>query len=326
MFDFAARVDAKRLNKSVLEALVCSGACDAMHEPIGVSRASASASIELALERARAASKDRDSGQSNLFGLFAAAASGKNGKNGGAGAATSGSGDRYSEAAPWDLRELLVAEKKALGFYLSGHPLDRYGKLPVATTDTVGDQGERAKVRLAGMVEGYRERLLKGGTGAGGKMAFFELEDRMGRIEVKCRNAQVEAYASILSSGEPVMIRGMVVYDRRNEDEEEAAEPTPQILLDDAVLLADAIRAETRGIAIRLSTERARKEHMGKLAEHLRSCKGGCPVLLTLVLEEGAEVQLALGGEFRVEPSDKMLGGLEKIFGEKVAELRTAAV
>ena len=318
LFDFAARVDAKKLNKSVLEALIYSGACDAMLQPIGVNRPSAIGSVEVALERARAASKDREAGQSNLFGLFAAATPKS---SVGAGA----SGDRYAEAAPWDLRELLVHEKKSLGFYLSGNPLDRYGHLSgMQSTIDVGDQGERAKVRLAGMVEGYRERPIK--SGAGGKMAFFELEDRVGRIEVKVRPAQVETYGAVLTSGEPIAVRGMVVYDRRNEDEadETAAEPTPQILLDEAVLLGDAIRADTRAVAIKIASERARKELLSRLADHLRTCRGGCPVTLTLVLDDGAEVQLALGQDWRVEPSDAMLAGLERLFGEKVAELRTA--
>ena len=322
LFDFAARVDAKRLNKSVLESLVHSGACDLMLQPLSVSRASACASIELALERARAASKDREAGQSNLFGLFAAASA----SNGGKTSATAGSGDRYTEAPPWDTRELLQHEKKALGFYLSGHPLDRYGRLSVTTTDAVADEGERAKVKLAGMVEGYRERLLKGGMGAGGKMAFFELEDRMGRIEVKVRPTQVEAYSAVLTSGEPIVVRGMVVYDRRNEDEDESgAEPTPQILLDEAVLLSDHLRTETRGVAIKLAHERVRKEQLVRLAKLLGECRGGCPVTLTFVLDGGAEVALALGSEYRVEASDQMLAGLERLFGEKVVELRTSA-
>jgi DNA polymerase-3 subunit alpha len=312
LFDFAARVDAKRLNKSVLEALIHSGACDAMLQPLAVSRASATASIEIALERARAASKDREAGQSNLFGLFAAAAPATGG---------SSSGDKYVDAPPWDFRELLANEKKSLGFYLTGHPLDRYGLLSVNSTESMSDVEERTKVRLAGMVEGYRERPLK----TGGKMAFFELEDRTGRIEVKVRAAAVEQYAAVLSSGEPVVLKGMMVYDRRQSDEadeENAAEPTPQIMLDEAVLLTDHLRAETRAVAIKLVAERARRDHLQKLAEHLASCRGNCPVTLTLTLDDGAEVVLGLGQQYRVEPSDKMLSGLERLFGQNVAELR----
>jgi DNA polymerase-3 subunit alpha len=318
MFDFAARVDAKRINKGVFEALVHSGALDSLLQPLNVSRASASASVELALERSKAATKDRAAGQSNLFGLFAAATA-KPGET-----SVSSSGDKYVESAPWDSRELLMHEKKALGFYLSGHPLDRYGRLTVISTAAVWDQEERAKVKLAGMVEGYRERPMKTGTG---KMAFFELEDRMGRIEVKVRPAQVEAFAHVLSSGEPVVLKGAIGYDRRQSDdadEENAVEPTPQILLDEAHLLSDFIRTETRAVSLRIAHERARKEQLQKLAELLRTCRGACPVTLTLCLEEGAEVQLALGAEFRVEASDPMLAGLERLFGERVAELRTA--
>jgi DNA polymerase-3 subunit alpha len=317
MFDFAARVDAKRINKGVFEALVHSGALDSLLQPLAVSRASASASVELALERSKAATKDRAAGQSNLFGLFAAATA-KPGET------VSASGDKYVESAPWDSRELLMHEKKALGFYLSGHPLDRYGRLTVISTAAVWDQEERAKVKLAGMVEGYRERPMKTGTG---KMAFFELEDRMGRIEVKVRPAQVEAFAHILSSGEPVVLKGMIGYDRRQSDdadEENAVEPTPQILLDEAFLLSTFIRTETRGVALRIAQERARKDQLHKLAELLKSCRGSCPVTMTLLLEDGAEVQLALGQEFRVEASDPMLAGLERLFGDRVAELRTA--
>jgi len=313
MFDFAARVDAKRINKGVLEALVYCGALDSVLKPLNVSRSSAAASVELAMERSKAATKDRAAGQSNLFGLFAAASTNN-----------SASGDRYVESAPWDSKELLAFEKKALGFYLSGHPLDRYGRLAVISTADVAEQEERSKVKLAGMVEGYRERPMKTG---GGKMAFFELEDRMGRIEVKVRPQQVDNFASVLSSGEPIVLKGMIAYDRRNqdnEDEENASEPTPQILLDEAQLLSDFIRIETRSVMLRIAHERARSESLQKLAELLRTCRGGCPVTLTLSLDDGAEVQLMLGPEFRVEASDPMLAGLEKLFGDRVAELRTA--
>ncbi len=317
MFDFAARVDAKRLNKSVLEALVACGALDSILKPLDVSRASAMASCELALERSRAATKDRAAGQFDLFGLFAAAAQSQ-GKP--------ASGDRYVEAPPWDARELLNHEKKSLGFYLSGHPLDRYGRLSFDATDTVGQKDERAKVRLAGMVEGYRERLMKSGNGAGQKMAFFELEDRDGRIEVKVRPQQVEAYASVLASGEPIVLKGILGYDRRQadaEDEENAAEPTPQILLDEAVLLSDFIRTETRGVHLKLSAQKTRKEDLAKLAELLRTHRGGCLVSLLLTLEDGAEVQLVL--QDRVDPGDPILAGLERLFPDgRVADLQLA--
>src|SRR5262249_45394314 len=124
LFDLAARVDAKRVNKAVFEALVQCGAFDSSLEERGVSRARAFASIDIALERSRAASRDRAAGQTTLFGLFDAAATGPAGN----GAVQAPSGGDYVEREPWDRREMLVRERQSLGFYVSGHPLDRYLK------------------------------------------------------------------------------------------------------------------------------------------------------------------------------------------------------
>ncbi|MBV9949972.1 MAG: DNA polymerase III subunit alpha, partial [Myxococcales bacterium] len=123
LFDLAARVDAKRVNKAVFEAMVQCGSFDSMLEARGVSRARAFASIDSALERSRAASRDREAGQTTLFGLFDAAPAGSG--SGGAGGGAPAAGD-YADCEPWDRREMLVRERQSLGFYVSGHPLDRY--------------------------------------------------------------------------------------------------------------------------------------------------------------------------------------------------------
>jgi DNA polymerase-3 subunit alpha len=314
LFDFAQRVDARRVNKGVLEALIQSGAFDASLAPRGVSRARAFASIDRALERSRSASKDREAGQTSLFAMFTEAASAKTQQL-----------DEYPDAEPWDLRETLAREKQSLGFYVSGHPLDRYGvelgRFDVVATTALASANPWAKVRVGGMVEGYRERVFKGG---GGKVAFFVLEDTVGRVEVKVRQNQIETYAAVLTGGEPVLVSGKVSFPATDEgaEDENAAPKEPTLLLDEAVPLADAIRAETKGVAIRLTTKRIELVHLQKLGDILRLSPGACPVQLVLQLDDGAEAVLALGRELRVEPSDAMLARLEKLFGEKVAEYR----
>ena len=156
LFDLAARVDAKRVNKAVFEALVQCGAFDLTLEERGVSRARAFASVDIALERSRAASRDRAAGQTTLFGLFDAA------PQHASSAPTAGD---YVECEPWDRRDLLVRERQALGFYVSGHPLERYmkgdaglGKLGASPIAGCAGMDDWALVKVAGMVEGYRER------------------------------------------------------------------------------------------------------------------------------------------------------------------------
>ena len=312
LFDFAARVDAKRLNKGVLEALVQCGAFDSVLLPKGITRARAYAAVDRALERSRNASRDRERGQTTLFGLFATASPG----NG----ASEALDDYPEEADKWDRMTLLIKEKQALGCYVTGHPLHRYGdkilRIGALQSDRVPQQEAWSVVTVAGMVENYQERLFKGGTG--GKAAFFEIEDMYGRVKAKLRNERIEAYAPLLTSEEPVLVTGKVSFPITDEPDDEQ-EPT--LLVDEVVPLSDAVRKNTRAVFIHLAVEEARPERLQSLKNVLSESPGACPVELVLALPEGARAVLALEG-MRVDPSDTMLAGIEKLFGDSVAELR----
>src|SRR5678816_4309653 len=120
--------------------------------------------------------------------------------------------------------------------------------------------------------------------------AFFTLEDTGGRVEVKVRNPQIETYAAVLTSGEPVLISGKVSFPMTDEGEEaEAAPREPTLLLDEAVPLADAIRAETKQISIHVNERRAGPDHLGRLARVLSESPGACLVQLFIRLEDGNE-------------------------------------
>jgi DNA polymerase III subunit alpha len=312
LFDFAARVDAKRINRGVFEALVQCGAFDSTLADKGITRARAFAAIDTALERARTASKDRASGQRSMFDLFAAEpASGPSPKT------------DYPDVDTWDLRETLVREKQSLGFYVSGHPIDRYGKdmsrFEVVATSVLPGMKDWEAVKVAGMVESYKEKIPKGGKG---KIALFDLEDVVGRVSVKARERQLADYGAVLTSGEPVLLSGKLSFPQKDEDSDEpdTGPREPTLFLNEARLLSDVIRSDTRNVTIRLAAEKIRKEQISLLGKVLRNNPGSCPV--QLVLELGAEGEAILGlPELRVEPCDAMLAGLEKLFGEKVAEL-----
>jgi len=316
LFDFASRVDARRVNKATLESLIQCGAFDSTLGPRGISRARAFAAVDLALERSRSASRDRERGQTTLFSLLENRA--------GAGEAPQKL-DEYPSSDPWDLRDTLKREKQALGFYVSGHPLGRYGKelrrFDVTPLGDLAGLAQWAKVRVAGVVENYRDRVFKNG---GGRVAFFELEDEIGRVDVKVAEKRIDACAPLLNAGEPVLIEGKVTFpmgaDEEGEDSEAAKKPT--ILLDSVQPLADAIQSETRGISIRLAAERTRPDHLKGLRDVLARSPGNCPVNVVIELHDGAQAVLSLGATLKVTPNDAMLAGLERLFGENVAELR----
>jgi DNA polymerase-3 subunit alpha len=253
-----------------------------------------------------------------LFGLFDAAPTQF--------AAAPTVGD-YVHCEPWDRRELLVRERQALGFYVSGHPLERYlkgeaglaklGAAPIAACAAMEDW---AHTKIVGMVEGYRERIFK----EGGKAAFFDLEDLTGRVNVKMRAREIELYAHLLTGGEPVLVIGKVSFPQRAEDGEDDldAPREPTILMSEVKPLAEAVRADTRSIAIRVRADRTRAADLAGLARVLSAARGSVPVALHVSFEGGAEAVLALGDGWRVDVGDALLSGIERIFGEQVAELR----
>ncbi|MSP24155.1 MAG: DNA polymerase III subunit alpha [Myxococcales bacterium] len=309
VFDVATRVDARKLNRGILEALVMSGALDASLSRRGLARARAFASIERALERGKSAARDRDVGQGSLFGLV----------RGGPARGAAEVSD-YVECEPWDLREILRREKEALGFYVSGHPLDRFGselkRFDVTSTRELYALDDWAKVRVAGTVEGYRERIFKAG---GGKIAFFTLEDLSGGIDVKVRDQQLGRVGDLLARGEPVLVSGKLQFPMAEDGAE--VDRVPTLLLDDATLLAETLRAETRAIVLRLDASMVERSHIQRLGEILRKSPGKCPVQL-LIQTDAGEAVLHIGASLRVEPTDAMLSSLERLFGSNIAELR----
>ncbi len=310
LFEMAQRVDVKSINRGVLEALVQCGAMDASLHARGIDRSRAFSSIDRVLARGKAASRDRACGQTNLFGLFTQQDD-----------TPQELGAEYVQAEPWDLGEMLRREKEALGFYVSGHPLDRYGmelrRFDVAPVNELAAMEPWSKVRVAGTVEGYRERVFRSGD----KIAFFVLEDLTGGIEVKVRSRALDAAAPILTGSHPVLVSGKLQYPW-GDDEQNDGPRDPTLLLNEVQLLSDAIRAETRAMAIRVTSANCQEQHLTRLEGVLRSAPGNCPVQLIIETEEGAEAILALRRDLRVEPTDAVLASLERLFGHGVAELR----
>lgn len=313
LFDFTARVDLRRVNKGVVEALVQSGAFDAAHDAIGISRAQAYGAIESALERGKRVAAEKASGQTSLFGLLDAGARESVEKT---------SAAAFPAAAPWDLKELLSRERGALGFYVSGHPLDRYKdeitRFCNATTASLENMTDGAEVRVGGTVEGFRERPTK----SGGKIGFFSLEDAKGRVEVIVRDRQLEGAREALQSGEPVFVDATLRFeDDPNRDPDGEAQKEPKLILDGVRLLAAALREKTRSVRVKVFVEKVDGKKLRALRDTLKIHPGPCPVSLELRSVERWTVSVPDTG-ITVEPSESLLANLERLFGEKVVELR----
>jgi DNA polymerase III subunit alpha len=309
LFDFCRRVDGRKVNRKVVEALVKAGAFDGIAQQNGVTRARVFGAIGLASERAAEAQRDRESGQTNLLALF-----GGGGKDSGPAL----NEDKYPPFDEWMPKEVLAYEKEALGFYISGHPLDRYlseiRRFTNATAANCTEKGERAEVILAGVVAAYQERPMKNGSG---KYAFFTLEDQSGQIEYMVGSKKVEEYRDILSKDEPLLVTGTV--DTPFGEGETARE---RLRFLDAKLLA-RVRAEKSSLLdIKLNADVVSEDQLRALEKVLRTHTGGCRAVLRMEIPMRSESILPLGDEYKIAASDDLLARIEQIFGDRVAVLR----
>jgi DNA polymerase-3 subunit alpha len=308
--DFCLRVDPRKVNRKVMEALVKSGAFDGVAVKNGVSRSKLFFAIQNAMDRAAQALREKESGQTSLLSLLA----GGSAKN----PAPEPTDDRYADGEEWLPRELLAYEKESLGFYISGHPLDRFTnelkRFSTASTATCMSRGPRAEVVIAGVVCEYQERMAKSGSG---KYAFFKLEDQQGQVEFMVGNAKLNDYRDVLTSGEPILVTGTV--DAPFGDGEAVRE---RLRFMEAKLLA-SVRAERSSLMdIRLNAERVTGDGLESLEKLLRQYPGPCRTRLRLEIPQRSESVLELPEEYKVIASDELLARIEQLFGERVAILR----
>ncbi len=302
LYEFCERVDLRRLNRTALTALIKSGAGDAFGRP----RAQLVATLDRALEVAQHTQRDRAVGQASLFGR-------------GAGPALA-TPEPYVEREEWTEKERLAAEKEALGFFVSGHPLDRYRQdLPrLCTSHTAGLRqladrpgGRSGEVSLGGVVIAYKERPLKSGDG---RMAFVTLEDLHGHCEVLVFSKVFSACETILKSGEPILVKGVPLV--------EGDEGVEVKLRASAVeLLSEARARKTRRLEIAVPVAMVSSERLTKLKDLLAAHRGEVPARVTVTEPALFETVIALPESLKVNPSEDLLARVDQLFGQKVVRL-----
>ncbi|MGE5674285.1 MAG: DNA polymerase III subunit alpha [Mycobacterium leprae] len=203
--EFCERVDSRYLNRKGMESLIKAGAFDRV-SIAGADPGRRSQLLEVldrVLDDAHKAQRHRQAGQISLFDL---------GVTGEVGPAR----DELPDLPEFSLQQLLAMEKEVLGFYVSGHPLrphqerlDAQGCVAVAA---LPEQPDGARITLGGLVAGVKQIT----TRSGGTMAFLNLEDQTGQVEVVLFPRVLASSARMLQGEEPVLVRGRL----QNQEEE----------------------------------------------------------------------------------------------------------
>jgi DNA polymerase-3 subunit alpha len=208
-------------------------------------------------------------------------------------------------------------------FYITGHPLARYAedvkRFATHTCASLATARGFEKVAVAGIVHGWRERLTKTGK----KIAFAVLEDLTGARDLVIYDDMIQKYESLLKSDEPVLVRGMVRLAEKfgAEAQQQDAEPSPEIKVDEVSRLGDVRAAKATRIELKLSAEQATSEKLAELKTLLGKFPGSCTTSLRIVLPGASETKIALRA-LKVAPSDDLLAAVDRLFGTKVAQVR----
>ncbi len=303
LYDLCKRVDLRKVNRRVLDALVKAGAFD----EFSPNRASHLAELPTALRVAEHHDKLLKTGQNDLFSLA----------NDDSSETENANLDYTTTVEPWTDRERLAAEKLTLGLFLTGHPIDQYeAELKHFTHGKLGSlQISRGKMeaRVAGMVVEVRTRQNKQGK----TMGFATLDDKTGRLECALFGDAYEQYREIFAKDNLVIAEGGLAIDNFSG----TLRLTVEKLYDIDQARENFVRALVINWAcaedVTLNTE-----FINKLTETLTPNKGGnCPVGINY-LSNAAKASLQLGDAWRVHPTDDLITRLRWLLGTDNVEVR----
>ena len=286
---FFSTVDFKRVNKKVIDCLIKAGA----FEGFGAHQAQLSAGYEKFLDRADKARKDREVGQGNLFALLMSDD----------GAPAEVESVKLDPCALWPRAAKLQYEKEVLGFYLSDHPMSGLSSLVKVwtncTIDKLMSQEPEKRVVVAGLVTNLRELITKKGS----RMAFGQVEDLGGSVELVIFPEAFAKNELQLKTDQPVLIGGTLKH------ENDAA----KIMVDKVGLLEDIMKkSKSMTFKLESSMQKSLSDLEGLLAKH----PGKTGVDLEIMIPDlGKLVTLNVLEPAGIDPSSAFFEGLHGLFG-----------
>ncbi|WP_150049372.1 DNA polymerase III subunit alpha [Methylomonas rhizoryzae] len=303
LYDLCKRVDLRKVNRRVLEALIRAGALDTLD----ANRAAHMAELTTALRVAEQHGKMALAGQNDLFGLAADIDDSDN------------EIDAYSTVVEaWSEKEKLEAEKQTLGLFLSGHPINEY--LPELKNFTYGTLGSlevdagkvrgKMEARVAGLVVEIRTRQTKQGR----MMGFATLDDRTGRLEVAAFSNVFEQYRHLLTKDSILIAEGSLAVDDFSN--------TLRMTAEKLYSIGEAREAFARALVVQWDSRTSAPGFLEQFKQTLQAYRGGqCPVVLDY-RTHGAKANLQLGEDWRVRPSDDLLEKLRRLLPHSAVWLK----
>ena len=290
-FDFAERVDSATLNKRVFESLISAGAFDSLNDgrPSHVWRGCLHSSIDAAFARAEGAKRDRIRASTGLFGSMEQEVS-------------------YStEISPtlkgWTPIEMLNAEKAALGFYITGHPLERYletlQNLKAVPSSELPNITSGTRVTCGGIISDVQLRTTKKGD----KFALLRLEDEAGGTKCVLWPEVYRKHSALLQNDLPAVIMGRL----------ELSEDNPPTIIVDQVQSIDASARQNEFMVLRPPQQEDLSTLYDSILSVLSTNPGDTEVAIDTKTDNGLVVRIQANNALRVKRSNELEEALKKI-------------
>lgn len=314
-FDFCSNVDTRRVNKKVLESLIKAGALDSMGN-----RAQLWSALPTFMEAAVRSQKERNIGQESMFEIHEPAP------------------QHMPDIAEWDDLHRLKMEKEALGFYITGHPLNEYAgkfaELSVTATKDLQEIQDKTEVLIGGLVRDAKKIQTKKGD----LMGYLTVEDLYGTVEVVSFPETFAEAQDIITRDLPVLIAGFA--DRTDKGLKIIARKI--VSVENSSQLNDIKNSESpsdrrkwsknprsapppgmkevqyKSLILTMYNNTA-SETLPKLDEILARYTGDCPVYLKIISPRNWESLLST--KRQVMPTKEMITETEKLLGKGAARL-----
>ncbi|MCA9507430.1 MAG: DNA polymerase III subunit alpha [Myxococcales bacterium] len=293
MYQFCQNVAQSKVNKKVLEALIKSGAFDCFSRP----RKQLMLSIDKAISQAQRIQRDHNRGQTSMFDMFSSSSSEE-------------SIEEYANVGEYVLKDRLLMEKEAVGFYLSGHPLDPYEKdakdLGAIPTVQLVSARHLEEVSVVGVVSALKERPLKSGKG---RWAVVVIEDSFGQAELLCFSTAYEQAENLLKTKEPLIFSGRALID---DVDDEGQQQKPKMRLSEVRLLSEAQISRCSYLDIDLRKSEVDENTLHQIEKLLSQFPGEKSVRLHMRVNNKIELKINLSNKFAVNPEEQVMLLLEQ--------------
>ncbi len=292
LHQFCEKVDMGAVNRRMIESLIKAGAMDSQEG----TRSQRFAALEGAMEAGQRAWRDRESGQVGLFGEVIA------------------SEEPHSMPLPnvpdWTDKEKLGFEKELLGFWVTGHPLDRYAAKisELASHDTAALEGltKNTEVKLCGVLTGITRKRNKEGK----PWVAMTIEDRNGAVESMVFATSYERLADQIVEDQAVLVRALVL------PEDNAP---PKLSVQDVVSLDNARVDLPEVISIRVWLGKNGTADKAQALEEVFRKKPG-ETAVRLRLEAPRDFSVLLDVPAKVRPDREFRRAVEAICGAECIE------